>query len=65
MNWGINAAYNVELDEKNILEEAVDRMVQSVEDDPKLLEWLDAFASDKMHDGKGWNLKKRYSSVGK
>ena len=61
---GINAAYNVELDEKNILEEAVDRMVQSVEDDPKLLEWLDAFASDKMRDGKGWNLKKDILRLG-
>jgi len=54
---GINAAYNVELDEKSILEEAADRLIHSVEDDPKLLEWLDAFASDKIREGKGWNLK--------
>ncbi|MBW8325323.1 MAG: UvrD-helicase domain-containing protein [Prolixibacteraceae bacterium] len=61
---GINAAYNVELDEKSILEEAADRLIQSVEDDPKLLEWLDAFASDKMRDGKGWNLKKDIIRLG-
>ncbi|MFY9151624.1 MAG: UvrD-helicase domain-containing protein [Prolixibacteraceae bacterium] len=61
---GINAAYNVELDEKSILEEAADRMIQSVEDDPKLLEWLDAFASDKIRDGKGWNLKKDILRLG-
>lgn len=61
---GINAAYNVELDEMSILEEAADRLIQSVEDDPKLLEWLDAFASDKMREGKGWNLKKDILRLG-
>ncbi|HAQ17842.1 MAG TPA: hypothetical protein DCR40_01260 [Prolixibacteraceae bacterium] len=61
---GINAAYNVELDEKSILEEATDRLIQSVEDDPKLLEWLDAFASDKIREGKGWNLKKDIVRLG-
>jgi ATP-dependent helicase/nuclease subunit A len=61
---GINAAYNVELDEKSILGEAVDRLIQSVEDDPKLLEWLDAFASEKIRDGKGWNLKKDMIRLG-
>lgn len=61
---GINAAYNVELDEKSILEEAAERLIQSVEEDPKLLEWLDAFASDKMREGKGWNLKKDIVRLG-
>lgn len=61
---GINAAYNVELDEMSILEEAADRMIQSVEDDLKLLEWLDAFASDKIREGKGWNLKKDILRLG-
>lgn len=61
---GINAAYNVELDEMSILEEAVDRLIQSVEDDPKLLAWLDAFASDKIREGKGWNLKKDMLRLG-
>ncbi len=61
---GINAAYNVELDEMGILEEAADRLIQSVEDDPKLLDWLNAFASDKMRDGKGWNLKKDIVRLG-
>jgi len=61
---GINAAYNVELDEKSILEEAAERLIQSVEDDKKLLEWLDAFASDKMREGKGWNLKKDIIRLG-
>lgn len=61
---GINSAYNVELDEKSILEEATDRMIQSIEDDPKLLEWLDAFASDKIREGKGWNLKRDILRLG-
>jgi ATP-dependent exoDNAse (exonuclease V) beta subunit len=61
---GINAAYNVELDEKSILEEAADRLIQSVDEDPKLLEWLDAFASDKIREGKGWNLKRDIIRLG-
>lgn len=61
---GINAAYNVELDEMSILEEAVDRLIQSVEDDPNLLAWLDAFASEKIREGKGWNLKKDMIRLG-
>ena len=61
---GINAAYNVELDEMSILEEAVDRLIQSVENDPNLLAWLDAFASEKIREGKGWNLKKDMIRLG-
>lgn len=61
---GINAAYNVELDEKNILEEAADRLIHSVQEDEKLLEWLEAFASEKIRDGKGWNLKKDIVRLG-
>lgn len=61
---GINAAYNVELDEKSILEEAVDRLIHSVEEDPKLLAWLDAFASEKIREGKGWNLKRDILRLG-
>ncbi|HEY3369626.1 MAG TPA: UvrD-helicase domain-containing protein [Prolixibacteraceae bacterium] len=61
---GINAAYNVELDEMSILEEAVDRLIQSVETDPNLLAWLDAFASEKIREGKGWNLKKDMIRLG-
>jgi ATP-dependent exoDNAse (exonuclease V) beta subunit len=61
---GINAAYNVELDENSILEEAVDRLIQSVENDPTMLEWLDLFASEKIRDGKGWNLKRDIMRLG-
>jgi ATP-dependent exoDNAse (exonuclease V) beta subunit len=61
---GINAAYNVELDEKSILEEAAERLIQSVEEDQKLFDWLNAFASDKIRDGKGWNLKKDIIRLG-
>ena len=61
---GINAAYNVELDEMSILEEAVDRLIHSVEDDPNLLAWLDAFASEKIREGKGWNLKRDILRLG-
>lgn len=62
---GINSAYNVELDESEILDEAVDNMIKSIEDNPKLLEWLHEFASEKIREGNGWNLKKDITRLGK
>ena len=35
-----------------------------MEDDPSLLAWLDAFASEKIREGKGWNLKKDMIRLG-
>ncbi len=61
---GINAAYNVELDEASILEEAADRLIQSVDDDTNLKEWLETFASEKIREGKGWNLKRDIIRLG-
>jgi ATP-dependent exoDNAse (exonuclease V) beta subunit len=61
---GINAVYNVELDQAGILEEAADRLVHSVEDDPNLRDWLNDFAAEKIRDGRGWNLKRDIIALG-
>ena len=62
---GINSAYNVELDENMILDEAVDRLMLSVEDDLRLRAWLKEFAENKITEGRGWNLKADILDLGK
>ncbi len=54
---GINTAYQVDLDDAQILDEAVDELLLSIDDDRDLLEWLKQFARDKIQEGGGWNLK--------
>nr|MBD3620624.1 UvrD-helicase domain-containing protein [Sunxiuqinia sp.] len=54
---GINAAYHVDLEDNLILEEAVDELLLSIEDNPELLEWLKTFANEKIRERGGWNLK--------
>ncbi|HKJ42939.1 MAG TPA: 3'-5' exonuclease, partial [Sunxiuqinia sp.] len=54
---GINAAYQVDLEENLILEEAVDELLLSIDEDPELFDWLKKFANEKIQEGGGWNLK--------
>ncbi|MCW0483569.1 UvrD-helicase domain-containing protein [Gaoshiqia sediminis] len=62
---GINTAYQVDLDEDQILDEAVDELLLSIDDDRDLLEWLKQFARDKIQEGGGWNLKGDILKLGK
>lgn len=61
---GINAAYQVDLEDNLILEEAVDELLLSIEDNPELLEWLKTFANEKIREGGGWNLKNDILKLG-
>lgn len=61
---GINSAYQVDLNDDQILEEAVDELLLSVDDNPDLLEWLKQFAREKIQEGKGWNLKREILELG-
>ncbi|MDD4189694.1 MAG: UvrD-helicase domain-containing protein [Mangrovibacterium sp.] len=54
---GINTAWQVDLDDEHILDEAVDALLLSIDQDPELLEWLKQFALEKIREGSGWNLK--------
>jgi len=62
---GINTVYSVELDEDAILDEAVDRLILSVEDDLHLRAWLREFAENKITEGRGWNLKTDILALGR
>ena len=61
---GINVAYQVDLEDNLILEEAVDELLLSIEENPELLEWLKKFANEKIREGGGWNLKNDILKLG-
>lgn len=54
---GLNTAYQIDLDDEQILDEAVDELLLSIDLDHDLLEWLKQFAREKIQEGSGWNLK--------
>jgi len=62
---GINTAYQVDLEDDRILDEAVDQLLLSIDDDPDLLSWLKQFAGDKIREGGGWSLKADILSLGR
>ncbi len=53
----LQAAYNIELDDSRVLEEAVDRLLFEADQDKFLRDWLTRFADSKIGDGLHWNLK--------
>ncbi len=62
---GINTSYQIDLDDDQILQEAVDALLLSVDNDRDLLEWLKQFAGEKIRQGAGWNLKNDIMTLGK
>lgn len=56
---GLNGSYNVELDSSRVLEESVDELLSDLEknENKDLLDWLIRFSSEKVEDGKRWNIK--------
>ncbi len=62
---GMNTAYQVDLDDEQILDEAADELLLSIESDPDLLEWLKQFAREKIQEGSGWNLKGEILRLGR
>jgi len=62
---GINTAYQVDLDDEQILDEAVDQLLLSIDEDRDLLEWLKQFAREKIQEGGSWNLKGEILRLGR
>ncbi len=54
---GLQMGYNIELDTSKVLDEVADLLLNNVEDEKKLRQWLIDFAETKMRDGKSWNFK--------
>jgi len=54
---GLQAAFNVELNDHKILEKSVDLLFNTLDENNELLKWLIEFSDIKIQDGKSWNLK--------
>lgn len=57
---GLQGGYGLELDQEQVLTEAIDNLLNSLEKEgnKELLGWLVRFASDKVENGYIWNLRK-------
>lgn len=55
---GIAQGFEIELEEKRVLQDAVDRVFDSAERDPLCGEFLFRYILDSLEDDKGWNVKK-------
>lgn len=57
---GLQGGYGLELDQEQVLEEAIDGLLGSLDKqvNKELLNWLIQFAADKVENGHAWNLRK-------
>jgi len=63
---GQSASYNVELDTGDVLMQAIDSMLNSLEEDDRadLLKWLIDLAVDGIEQGNGWDITGKLNSLG-
>lgn len=54
---GLQMGFNIELDQKKVLDNVVDHLFLDVDKDVMLKKWLISFAEDKIKNGKTWNFK--------
>jgi ATP-dependent exoDNAse (exonuclease V) beta subunit len=62
---GMQGGYSIELDQDVALTEAVDNMLNGLDANPRLLEWLLHFAAGKVEEGNGWDMRKDIMSLGR
>jgi ATP-dependent helicase/nuclease subunit A len=53
---GLQAGYNLELNNSRVLSEAVDNLLYSMDENPSLREWLIQFAEEEIMEGRAVNL---------
>ncbi len=57
-------SYNVNIDDSAILDVAIDELMNTLDDDPKLLEWLIRMSLKSVEEGKNWNSAFSLESLG-
>lgn len=55
---GVGSNYNLILDDDEVVEEAIKRLIESTSDDQALMDWYMDIVSKKMEDGKRLNIEK-------
>jgi ATP-dependent exoDNAse (exonuclease V) beta subunit len=61
---GLQMGFNIELDQRKVLNEVVDLLFLDVDEDEQLRSWLSDFAESKIKEGKTWNFKNDILEVG-
>ena len=61
----LNAGYEVELDQDSTLDKAIDLMLDDIENNEYLKDWLVEWAKRKIEEGKSWNPKSDMLKLGK
>ncbi|MBN2611940.1 MAG: UvrD-helicase domain-containing protein [Bacteroidales bacterium] len=62
---GIQSNYNLELDDENVLNIAIEDMFNRIGQDTGLRNWLIEFTLSRVEEEKGWNLKNKIIELGK
>jgi ATP-dependent exoDNAse (exonuclease V) beta subunit len=55
---GLNANFNVELNQKQVIEATVEDFFSHIDEKPDLKKWLSEFAQQKIQEGKSWDIQK-------
>lgn len=53
----LQGTFSIELDRERVLEEAIENLLLTVDDDVQLKKWLINFVNERIEKGKSWNLK--------
>ena len=62
---GVPGNYNLEIDQNKILDEAIDRFLDSLGNDRHALDWLLEYIEQKIFEGKSWTVKTELQVLGK
>jgi ATP-dependent exoDNAse (exonuclease V) beta subunit len=62
---GLQAGFNLELENDKVLNNVVDRILSALDESPHMVDWLSRFAETKISEGKSWNIKNDMINLGK
>ena len=61
---GLGSNMRISLNDPQIISQAVDSLMESLDNDPKLLSWIMKFIDERMDDSKSWNITGEVKSFG-
>lgn len=61
---GKGSRFNIELNTRRIVDEAVNRMIEQSNENPELLDWIEKFIFEKLEQGASWRIDKELKQFG-
>lgn len=62
---GVDLGFNLELNPDTLLEQAADRILDNVADDPTLYKWVESFVGENISEEHSWDIRKELVELGK